>query len=187
VATAIDPLYYPLHQKGPIEWERYREGSDFGISEKKGEHAFVIGWEQGNEGTALWHFVNPDKLGGYAFIYFLDENGAPQTVGKVYSYKNDQHFAVVTPQSWILTGADYYPAKAPNKGATQFNLSHTAGIPLPKTGSLAVTADFIKYYDFVTYRSMWQKEFQPYWQKRSGLLRGDIASRSLTAIPTTHW
>ncbi|MCL1900885.1 MAG: hypothetical protein FWG51_00610 [Firmicutes bacterium] len=118
---------YPLHQGvGPFDWRPYLEGSDFGINEKKGENNYVPGYELGTDGTVLWHFVNPDKLGGYANVTFINEEGKEVTI-KVSPYKNDQHFAIVTLQSWKLLSAEYFPATAPKKGATQFNLSHTAG------------------------------------------------------------
>ena len=163
--VASDPLVYPLHQKGPIEWLSYREGSDFGLNEKKGETEFVPGYELGTEGTVLWHFVNPDKLGGEAYITFTDGCN-DQIVGPVYSYKNDQHFAVVTPQSWVLLSAAYYPAKAPSKNGTQFNLSHTAGkIVEIKYGSLDITANINVKQNKLYYQEIWQKTYQPVWQK----------------------
>ena len=161
VQTTTAPSY-PLHQgEGPHAWQPYLQGSDFGINEKKGEDAFVPGYELGTEGTVFWHFVNPDKLGGYANITFIDEAGLEHTFEGVMSYKNDQHFAVVTDQSWKLMRAEYFPATAPKKGSTQFNLSHTSGTIVAKEGALAVTVDaqketLVNYFKETVKQDIWK-------------------------------
>jgi hypothetical protein len=129
-----EPLCYPLHQYTgePIEWKSYRDGSDFGLNENKGETKLVPGYSEYGENGVFWHFINPDKLGGYADITFVDADGVEFTVKDVMPYKNDQHFGVVTDRNCKLLSAAYYPSTAPKKEATQFNLSHTAGKPDPK-------------------------------------------------------
>jgi len=164
IVVVADSSFYPLHQgngKDAIDWKGYLQGSDFGLSEKKGETALVPGYDEyGTEGV-LWHFVNPDKLGGYAIIYFYDGAGNVQTVKIEKSYKNDQHFAVVTPQDWKIFAAEYYPATAPKKGATQFNLSHTAAtiVKAIPTGSLTVNAEADLTITTKTKYQIRQKEF----------------------------
>ena len=122
-----DGVTYSLHQANgkPISWLDYRTGNDFGIDVKKGEHSLIRGWELGTENTAFWHFVDPGKGNGTAFVVFVDEDGNSQTI-VVTSYKNGQHFGIVTPQSWKLLDATYTTKIVTN--STKFNLSHTAGI-----------------------------------------------------------
>ncbi|MFS0576955.1 hypothetical protein AB1K83_15045 [Sporosarcina sp. 179-K 3D1 HS] len=155
---------YPLHQgAGPFDWKDHLEGSDFGINVKKGEDKFVPGYELGSEGTVFWHFVNPDKLGGYANITFLDANENEVTINNVKSYKNDQHFGVVTAQSWKLLNAVYYPDKAPGKKGTQFNLGHTAG--KEAYGALKVTANVNKQHDEVTWQRYYERDVQDFYKR----------------------
>ncbi|MCL2136498.1 MAG: hypothetical protein FWH40_03105 [Coriobacteriia bacterium] len=163
-AVSDEPLVFPLHQKGPIVWTDYREGDDFGLNEKKGETAQVPGYNADPTGLVFWHFVNPDKLGGYANITFQNACGDPEVFYNVEPYKNEQHFGVVTPQSWVLLSAEYHPDTAPKKGATQFNLSHTAG-KVVKTGSLKVSSEIGAEQSVFTYQEVWQKTFQPVRQQ----------------------
>ncbi|MFJ7733407.1 hypothetical protein ACIQXF_16165 [Lysinibacillus sp. NPDC097231] len=161
---------YPLHQadKAPIDWLDYRQGETFDLSDKKGETDFVQGYKADGEGI-FWHFINPDKLGGYANINFIDENGQILEFKNVKPYKSNQHFGVVTDYGWKLLSAEYFPQEAPKKGATQFNLSHTAGkLPevQPAVGSLKVNVDVTKQHEKITYQPVWQKEYQPVWQKK---------------------
>ncbi|MCL1697014.1 hypothetical protein [Lysinibacillus sp. BPa_S21] len=163
------PASYPLHQadQAPIDWLSYRQGETFDLSEKKGETDFVKGYTADGVGI-FWHFINPDKLGGYANINFVDENGKIVEFKNVQSYKSNQHFGVVTDYGWKLLSAEYFPQEAPKKGATQFNLSHTAGkLPVvqPAVGSLNVNVDVTKQHEKITYQPVWQKKYQPVWQK----------------------
>ena len=173
------PTVVPLHQQNdsPIAWQSYSQGSDFGINANKGEDKLVsyavindVPLTLDSDGAVLWHFVNPDKLGGYADITFIDDQGKEVTISGVVSYKNDQHFAVVTPDTWTLLRAEYYPTGTVGKNGTLFNLSstfhHPAKTPkLPETGSLVVSASVNKQHEVDTYQPIRQELIQPIWQK----------------------
>lgn len=161
--TTITPtLSYPLHQGvGPFDWKGYLQGSGFGINEVKGEDRFIPGIELGTKDTVLWHFVTPDKLGGYANITFLDATGNEVTFKNVNSYKDNQHFAVITFQSWKLISAEYFPEIAPDKLGTQFNLSHTAIY----YGELKVTVDVNKQHDEVTLQQFYERDVQYFYER----------------------
>lgn len=178
---------YPLHQESeaPIDWLRYRQGETFDLSEIKGETDLVQGYTVDGEGI-FWHFINPDKLGGYANINFIDENGKIVEFKNVLPYKNNQHFGVVTDYGWKLLSAKYFPQEAPKKGATQFNLSHTAGkLPVvPAIGSLSVNVDVTKQHEKITYQPVWQNKYQPIWQKEYQPYYAPVYAKDVSADDT---
>ncbi len=150
---------YPLHQVPvPIDWTEYRTSEAFGLTADDG--LLVPGYELGTTGTAFWHFINPDKLGGYADITFLMPDGETHTFYNVTSYKNDQHFGVVTLQTWQLLSAAYYPETDP--GNTLFNLSHTAGILY---GELNVSASVVKQHAEVTWQRYYERDVQNFYER----------------------
>ncbi len=160
-AFAANSSPVPLHQGvGPFDWEDYATGTSFGLSASEG--ALVPGYSLGTVGTVFWHFVNPDKLGGYADITFLDANGKEVTFKKVTSYKNGQHFGVITLQSWKLLRAAYYPAGSTKK-TTLFNLSHTAG--KKPFGALKVSVDAQKQHEEVTWQRYYSRDVQDFYSR----------------------
>ena len=55
---------------------------------------------------AFWHFVDPNKGGGYAVFTFWDPARQREVESApVYSYKNGQHFGIVTRNDWLLVDA----------------------------------------------------------------------------------
>ena len=211
-SNPVDAGVYPLHQgnrtgwSDAIDWKGYAEGGEsFGLSEKKGETAFVPGYTEDGVGI-FWHFVNPDKLGGYADITFVNETGDTLDFEGVESYKNDQHFGVVTGYGWKLMSVLYYPKDAPKKGATQFNLSHTVGGTNPDgdgeffgMDAFTVLVDAQKEHRLLTYKEIrqreitqiWQKEITPIWgpvfeKKTSFNEEGTLVSRSDSAFGNGH-
>ena len=150
-ASAADGI--PLHQgSGPFNWENWLSGSQVITG------ANIPGSSLGTEGTVFWHFVNPDKLGGYAEITFRNGSGGSVTY-TVSSYKNDQHFGVITPMDWQLLGAMYFPEKDPGKKGTQFNLSHTAA----RLGALKVRVDVSKEHEEVTWQDHLVRDVQDFY------------------------
>ncbi len=150
-ASAADGI--PLHQgSGPFNWENWLSGSQVITG------ANIPGSSLGTEGTVFWHFVNPDKLGGYAEITFRNGSGGSVTY-TVSSYKNDQHFGVITPMDWKLLGAVYFPEKDPGKKGTQFNLSHTAA----RLGALKVRVDVSKEHEEVTWQDHLVRDVQDFY------------------------
>jgi hypothetical protein len=91
------------------------------------------------------------------------------TVYGVTSYKNNQHFGVVTKQGVKLLSVEYHPKDTPGKNGTQFNLSHTAGTPVAKKGALVLSVDFRKEWTTEIWQPVWQKTlqdvYQPYYIK----------------------
>ncbi|HSK68227.1 MAG TPA: hypothetical protein VLA21_03090 [Candidatus Limnocylindria bacterium] len=137
----------PLHQgTGPFDWKDYLSGG------------FETGANIQGTGNIFWHFVNPDKLGGYANITFRKPGGT-YTFRNVLPYKAGQHFGVVTLPSWQLMGAEYFPAGAIPKNGTRFNLSHTAS----NLGSLRVKADVTKEHEEVTWQKFYKRTVQDFY------------------------
>lgn len=143
----------PLNQgSGPFDWEDWLSGTGVITGPQ------IPGSELGTEGTVFWHFVNPDKLGGSANITFRTGSGGSVTY-TVESYKNGQHFGVITPMDWQLMGAVYFPGKAPGKNGTRFNLSHTAA----RLGSLQTRVDVKKQHEQVFMQRLLVRDVQKFY------------------------
>lgn len=121
-----------LHQYtgNPISYTQYASGEKTDLKQKG-----IVNVADMNAGYAFWHFVDPNKGDGTASVTFIDAAGKEVVVNCVKSYKNGQHFGVITPIEWKLLDAKY-STTAPKL----FNLSHTEGYPVkPPTTAVSTT------------------------------------------------
>lgn len=107
---------------------------------------------------SFWHFVDSSCEASYAVVSFRTPAGEDVS-WTVSPGKNAQHYSVITPSGWELTGGVSYSA-----AAGQFNLSHS-GCHRAELGIICATADISGFYYETTPHLYYERTVDRFYER----------------------
>jgi len=109
----------PLTYAAFVNGESFPSDGDQSLIQKIGD----------NETPIFWHFIDPSKSGFEATVVFSDVNGKIYTIEHLQSYKENQHYGVITPENFKIEDAWLEVTTEETNKQFKFVLSHVATTP----------------------------------------------------------